>query len=149
MANMDLTEILLVEDDDGHARLIKETFAEAGVANPLIRLKDGQDAWSFVTGKAAPCLEPGRAYLMLLDIRMPGMDGLELLGLLKGDSRFKNMPVIMLTTTDDPKEIARCYGLGCNGYFVKPLDSERFTEEIKILGRFIKALRVGKPGRQQ
>ena len=75
---------------------------------------------------------------------MPGLDGIELLRRVKNDPRLKNMPVIMLTTTDDPKEVATCYELGCNNYLVKPVEFEKFAEVIKRLGLFLTIVAVSK-----
>ncbi len=128
--------ILLAEDDDGHARLIRRRFEEADVQNPVIRFNGGAEVWDFISSKNIACLEPDKHYVLLLDIRMPGMDGIEVLRRVKGDPRLKNMHVIMLTTTDDPKDIALCYELGCRNYLVKPVDSDRFNTMMKQLGVF-------------
>jgi CheY-like chemotaxis protein len=136
--------ILMAEDDDGHAQLVRERFESVGVFNPIIRFKNGEDAWAFLSGAAKPCIETGTAYLLLLDIRMPGLDGIELLRRVKADPRIKNMPVIMLTTTDDPREIGLCYELGCNNYLTKPVEFEKFAEVIKRLGLFLMVVKVSK-----
>lgn len=133
--------ILMAEDDDGHARLVQERFESVGVTNPIVRFRDGGEAWAFLSG---PGLESGRAYLLLLDIRMPGLDGTEILRRAKQDPKLKNIPIIMLTTTDDPKEIAACYELGCNSYLTKPVEFEKFAEVIRRLGLFLTILRVDK-----
>ena len=88
--------ILMAEDDDGHATLVRERFESVGVNNPVIRFKDGTETWNFLSGSGAG-LETGSGYLLLLDIRMPGLDGIEVLRRVKKDPRLKNMPVIMLT----------------------------------------------------
>lgn len=136
--------ILMAEDDDGHALLIQQRFESVGVRNPLLRFKDGQMVWDFLTGAAEPAAEPDKRYLLLLDIRMPGLDGIEILRRVKQDPRLKNIPVIMLTTTDDPKEIGVCYELGCNNYLVKPVEFEKFAEVIKRLGLFLMIVKVSK-----
>ena len=135
--------ILIAEDDDGHAELIISLFEEIGVRNPVIRFRDGQEAWDFISGDdQVRSLEKGRRYLMLLDIRMPRMEGPELLRLIKSTPGLRNMPVIMLTTTDDPKEISLCYELGCNNYLTKPVAFEKFAEVIKRLGLFLLVISV-------
>ncbi|OGR44348.1 MAG: hypothetical protein A2X35_02670 [Elusimicrobia bacterium GWA2_61_42] len=136
--------ILMAEDDDGHALLVQERFESVGVRNALIRFKDGQKVWDFLTGTEKPGAEPDKRYLLLLDIRMPGLDGIEILRRVKQDPRLKNIPVIMLTTTDDPKEIGVCYELGCNNYLVKPVEFEKFAEVIKRLGLFLMIVKVSK-----
>ncbi|MEI7527325.1 MAG: response regulator [Elusimicrobiota bacterium] len=135
--------ILMAEDDDGHATLVRERFESVGVNNPVIRFKDGTETWNFLSGSGAG-LEAGSSYLLLLDIRMPGLDGIEVLRRVKKDPRLKNMPVIMLTTTDDPKEIATCYELGCNNYLIKPVEFEKFAEVVKRLGLFLMIVKVSK-----
>ncbi|MBI4351805.1 MAG: response regulator [Elusimicrobia bacterium] len=137
--------IVLAEDDDGHARLIAEHFSEAGVTNPLVRLRDGREALDFFfhTG-AGPHSGPDICYLLLLDIKMPGADGIEVLKRLKADERLKKLPVIMLTTTDDPRDIEACYAAGCNNYLTKPVAFSRFAEVIKRLGLFISIVKVTK-----
>jgi CheY-like chemotaxis protein len=135
--------ILMAEDDDGHALLVQQRFESVGVDNPVIRFRDGQEAWDFLSGPGAG-VEAGKTYLLLLDIRMPRLDGVELLRRVKNDQCLKSMPVIMLTTTDDPKEIDRCYELGCSNYLVKPVEFEKFAEVIKRLGLFLQIVKVGK-----
>jgi CheY-like chemotaxis protein len=131
--------ILLAEDDDGHAELIREHLEQAGVRNRIERFKDGQDLWDFLDAHG----RNGGAYLILLDIRMPRMDGIELLRRIKVDAALSSIPVIMLTTTDDPREVEACYSLGCNCYVNKPIDFASFTETLTRLGLFIMIMRVG------
>jgi len=133
--------ILMAEDDDGHARLVEERFESVGVKNPIVRFRDGAEAWAYLTG---PELESGREYLLLLDIRMPGLDGMEILRRIKNDPRLKTMPVIILTTTDDPKEVADCYKYGCSSYLTKPVEFDKFAEVIKRLGLFLMVVKVDK-----
>jgi len=136
--------ILMAEDDDGHALLVQQRFESVGITNPVIRFKDGREAWEFLSGAGGPGAEAGKAYLLLLDIRMPHLDGVEVLRRVKKDPRLKNIPVVMLTTTDDPKEIETCYELGCNSYLTKPVEFEKFAEVIKRLGLFLMIVKVTK-----
>ncbi|HAN05981.1 MAG TPA: hypothetical protein DCW72_10075 [Elusimicrobia bacterium] len=133
--------ILMAEDDDGHARLVEERFESVGVKNPIVRFRDGAEAWAYLTG---PELRNGGEYLLLLDIRMPGLDGIEILRRIKGDPRLRTIPVIMLTTTDDPKEVEACYSYGCNSYLTKPVEFDKFAEVIKRLGLFLMVVKVDK-----
>ena len=136
--------ILMAEDDDGHAALVKDRFESVGVTNEIIRFKNGKETWDFLSGISEPGIEDGKSYLLLLDIRMPDLDGIEILRRVKDAPRLKGIPVIMLTTTDDPMEIGRCYELGCNNYLVKPVAFKKFTEVIKRLGLFLMIVKVGK-----
>ena len=139
--NQKTNTILLVEDDDGHAKLVEINLKRAGVINPIIRANDGIDALDYVLsrGKYADQATP-HILLILLDINMPRMDGVETLRQLKSDQVLKNIPVIMLTTTDDPREVERCYDLGCNIYITKPVEYERFAEAIQRLGLFLQVI---------
>lgn len=135
--------ILIAEDDDGHAELIMEGLKESGVCNNMIRFIDGEQAWDFISGKEQnQNLDIEKSYLLLLDINMPKMDGVEVLQKIKSDDKLKNMPVIMLTTTDDPREVEKCYALGCNVYVTKPVNFTKFAEVLKRLGMFIQVVKV-------
>ncbi len=135
--------ILIAEDDDGHAELIKEGLEDAGVCNKTIRFSNGEEAWLFLSGTGdAEVRDRGRSYLLLLDINMPKMDGLEVLKRLKSSDDLKEIPVMMLTTTDDPREVEECYKLGCNMYITKPVDFVKFSETLKRLGLFIQIVKI-------
>lgn len=124
--------ILIAEDDEGHAELILEQLRSAGVSNEIIYFRDGQELWTYLMD--ADRRTSNHGFLLLLDIVMPGMDGLEVLRRIKTDKQWHNLPIIMLTTTNDPREIESCYTLGCNCYITKPMEYERFTETLKNLG---------------
>jgi DNA-binding NarL/FixJ family response regulator len=85
---------------------------------------------------------PAAPYLLLLDIRMPKVDGIEVLRQVKEHPHLRRVPVIMLTTTDDPREVERCHLIGCSNYMVKPVDYDKFSEAIKNLGLFISLVQV-------
>ena len=135
--------IVLAEDDDGHATLIQRNLERAGIANGFIRLKDGQEALDFFRGEGAyvgRVLDP--FVLLLLDINMPRVDGVEVLRALKADPTTSVIPVIILTTTDDPREVQRCYQLGCNVYVTKPVDYQSFVDAVKRLGLFLQVVQI-------
>lgn len=138
--NPNLT-ILAVDDDEGHALLVHESLREAGLTNHIEHFGDGQAALNFFfapgTGRS---IERGQTYLILLDIRMPKVDGFEVLRRLKADDQLCKLPVIMLTTSDDAQGIDRCYALGCNAYVQKPVDYDRFAETVRRIGRFTDVL---------
>jgi len=135
--------ILIAEDDDGHAELIQDLLAEVGVHNPVRRFRDGQELLDWIGSDASnTSLQDGESYLLLLDIRMPRADGIDVLRFMKANERFKQIPVIMLTTTDDPREIQNCYELGCNCYITKPIEFEQFTAVLRNLGLFLMIVKV-------
>ena len=135
--------ILIADDDAGHARLIEKNLGRGGLHNATRRFEDGQQVLDFFFGKPGPATHrPDAAYLLLLDIRMPKVDGVEVLRRLKSDRELRKIPVLMLTTTDDPREVDRCHSLGCNSYIVKPVDYEKFADAIKNLGLFISLVKI-------
>jgi CheY-like chemotaxis protein len=135
--------ILIAEDDDGHASLITLALEESGLSNPIRRFRDGRETLDFLLRRGnGPKREDGKFYLLLLDIRMPHADGLEVLRAVKADPTLKALPVIMLTTTDDPREIQASYELGCNCYITKPVEFNAFSESLKRIGLFLKVVRV-------
>jgi CheY-like chemotaxis protein len=135
--------ILIAEDDDGHALLIERNLKRAGIVNDIMRFKNGGDTLDFLQRKGAgPRRKPGEGYLLLLDIRMPGIDGVEVLRQVKADEELKKMPVIMITTTDDPREVATCHQLGCSNYVTKPIDYDKFVDVVMKLGLFLLVVEV-------
>jgi CheY-like chemotaxis protein len=143
--------IILAEDDDGHATLIHKNLQRAGLINGFYRVKDGQEALDLIHGHGeyAGKLQD-KDFLLLLDINMPRIDGVEVLRRLKSEPSTCSIPVIMLTTTDDPREVERCYQLGCNVYITKPVEYDSFVNAIKQLGLFLQVVRIpprnGGPG---
>ncbi|MGE5787041.1 MAG: response regulator [Myxococcales bacterium] len=138
--------ILLAEDDDGHAELIVEHLRDVGITNPIRRFRDGDEVWQYLTDQNSS-EGVDQHCLLLLDIRMPRLDGTEVLRRIKADETLRSLPVIMLTTTDDPREIERCYALGCNAYVTKPIEFAAFSEALRRLGLFLMVVRLPKgPG---
>ena len=135
--------ILIADDDAGHARLIEKNLSRAGLMNKILRFEDGQQILDFLFQRGdGPKRSSDAAYFILLDIRMPKVDGVEVLRQLKADPELRKIPVSMLTTTDDPREVERCHGLGCNNYIVKPVDYDKFSEAIRQLGLFVSLVQV-------
>jgi CheY-like chemotaxis protein len=129
---------LIVDDDAGHALLVRENLKEAGLTNEIRHFRDGQAVLDFLFGRGQSDPLPERqSYLMLLDIRMPKVDGIAVLRKVKQDEELRKLPIIMLTTTDDPREVERCHQLGCNAYVHKPVNHERFVQTIRQLGGLI------------
>jgi CheY-like chemotaxis protein len=138
-----LPTILIVDDDEGHAILIRENLESAGVPNPIEHFRDGQAVLDFFAARRST---PSDRYIILLDIRMPKIDGIEVLRRLRADPDLKTLPVMMLTTTDDVRDVQRCHQLGCNGYIQKPVDYEKFAEAIRRIGLFVPLLLVPEVG---
>jgi CheY-like chemotaxis protein len=135
--------ILLAEDDEGHAYLIRQNLLEAGLANKIVHVSDGQEALDYIhcAGTYRDRV-PNGPLLLLLDINMPRVDGAEVLRRLKTDAKTMELPVIMLTTTDDPREVKRCYELGCSSYVTKPVAYDQFVEAVRRLGLFLAIVKV-------
>ena len=137
--------ILLAEDDEGHASLIMKNLRRSGISNQMLLFKDGQETLSFLFRKGKGLHRvPGTRYLLLLDIRMPRVDGVEVLRQIKQDSHLCRLPVIMITTTDDPREVENCHSLGCSNYITKPVDYDKFTRVIRQLGLFLLVVEIPK-----
>lgn len=135
--------ILLAEDDDGHATLVTKNLARVGLLNPVVRVVDGQEALDYIRGEGRFAGQPHIDNLLLvLDMNMPRVDGLEVLRQLKSDPQTSRIPVLVLTTTDDPREIERCYELGCNVYIAKPVEYDEFVESIRRLGLFLQIVKL-------
>ena len=135
--------VLIVEDDDGHARLIERNLRRACINNEILRFADGQQVLDFLfrrgEGRQREDFAP---YLLLLDIRIPKIDGVEVLRQIKQDEELRKIPVIMLTTTDDPREVDACHRLGCSHYIVKPVEYDKFSAALGQLGLFLKIVQV-------
>ena len=138
-----LVTIAMVEDDEGHARLIEKNLRRAGVHNEIVPLADGASAITFLFGSDGSGLaHKGRPLLILLDLNLPDMSGIDILKRLKENEHLRLAPVVVLTTTDDKSEIQRCYDLGCNVYITKPVDYGKFANAIQQLGLFMYVIQV-------
>ena len=135
--------IVMIEDDEGHARLIEKNIRRAGVNNEIIGFVDGSSALTYLLGSdASGNVSARRQLLVLLDLNLPDMTGLDILAKIKANVHLKRSPVIVLTTTDDSREIQRCYDLGANVYITKPVDYEGFANAIRQLGLFFSVIQV-------
>ena len=132
-----------MEDDPGHVLLIEKNLRRAGVTNEIIKMDDGGRAVEFLfrEGEFAAASTP-MPLLILLDLNLPVLNGLQVLQRIKADERTRRIPVVMLTTTDSQQEITRCYDLGCNIYIVKPVDYVKFSETIRNLGLFLSTVKT-------
>ncbi len=136
--SQDTITILLVEDDDGQASLIERNLKRAGLTNNFKRLCDGQEMLDYMAETDG---HPEGSLVVLLDINMPRVNGVEVLQHLKSNPETASIPVIMLTTTDDPREVERCYRAGCNVYITKPVEYDAFIDAVKRLGLFLQIVK--------
>jgi len=135
--------IVLAEDDEGHAKLTQKNLQRAGVFNQVQWCENGKLALDYILGQEAFEGDPHTSnVLLLLDLNMPVLDGYQVLKKLKSDELTRHIPVIILTTTDDNREVRRCYDLGCNIYVTKPVDYLEFSKAIKDLGLFLSVVEV-------
>jgi len=139
-------QIVMVEDDEGHAKLIEKNIRRAGVNNPIAPFSNGTEALRFLFGAdGSGLVNKGKPLLILLDLNLPDMTGVDILKKVKTNEHLKRVPVVVLTTTDDAVEIQRCYDLGCNVYITKPVNYENFANAIRQLGLFFSVIQVPSP----
>ncbi len=130
--------IILVDDDLAHSTLIKRSLLKCGLSNEMVLLNSGQQALDYVFAQGMYKKRPRQQkLLLLLDINMPGINGIKVLETIKTTDVTRHIPIIMLTTTDDPAEIDECFRLGCNAYLIKPVKQQEFVEKIQRLGQFL------------
>jgi CheY-like chemotaxis protein len=136
-------KIVMIEDDEGHARLIERNIRRSGVNNDIIPFATGTEAINYLFGADGTANQhKGQALLILLDLNLPDMTGIDILKRVKDNATLKSAPVVVLTTTDDAQEIKRCYELGCNVYITKPVNYESFANAIRQLGLFFSVIQV-------
>lgn len=136
-------QIVMIEDDEGHARLIERNIRRAGINNEIAPFTNGTEALAYLLGSdGSGTVSARRALLILLDLNLPDMTGIDILARVKENTHLKRSPVIVLTTTDDRREIQRCYDLGANVYIVKPVNYESFANAIRQLGLFLSVIQV-------
>ena len=142
MTSHQTVSIVMIEDDEGHARLIEKNIRRAGVSNDINHFADGTSALDFLFNHDRGPARNGPA-LVLLDLNLPDMSGTDILVKMKAEgSPLRRTPVVVLTTTDDKVEIERCYDLGANVYITKPVNYESFAQAIRQLGLFISVIQL-------
>ena len=131
-------EILLVEDNPGDAELTIRAFKKNNLLNPLLHVKDGAEAleYIFCMGKYANRNINVKPKIILLDLHMPKVDGIEVLRRIKSDERTKMIPIIVLTSSKESPDVQTCYQLGANSFIVKPVGFENFTKSVYELGLY-------------
>lgn len=127
--------ILVAEDDDGHFSLIKKNLARIGFRTRIRRFRDGRAILDFLmTAGRNDIVGKHKRFLLMLDIRMPKVSGVEVLEAIRGDEELKDIPAVMLTCSDDVQDIQRCHSLGVSDYIVKPIRTEQFRRAVERAG---------------
>jgi CheY-like chemotaxis protein len=146
----DVPSVLMAEDDDGHAMLVRRSLRRAGLERDPVRVRDGQELLDYVYHRG-PWSNRARheSLAMILDLNMPRLDGTEVLRRLKNDQELARIPVFVLTTTDNPAELDRCYALGAAACLVKPVDYGAFGDMIRRLAEFLLTARLPDEGPPQ
>jgi len=133
----EIRTILLAEDSLPDAEMAIDALREAKLANPIVHVEDGVEALDYLLRRGAYADRPDELpAVLLLDIKMPRMDGLEVLQTVRGDERLKRLPVVILSSSREESDLARSWDLGVNAYVVKPVDIEQFFLAVKTLGKF-------------
>ncbi len=130
-------QILLVEDNPADAEMTMDALKESRIVNQVQWVKDGAEALDFLFGRGTQSAAGnGRLKLVLLDLRLPRIDGLDVLRALRGDERTRRLPVVVLTSSNEEVDLVRAYDLGANSYLVKPVESEAFMKSVAELGLY-------------
>ncbi|WP_292051041.1 MULTISPECIES: response regulator [unclassified Brevundimonas] len=132
-------KIVMIEDDHGHAKLIEKNIRRANIANDIVHFDNGGDGVDYLLSDE---VRNHSSILILLDLNLPDMSGVDILQKVKGDEVLRRAPVVILTTTDDRNEIQNCYDLGCNVYITKPVDYDAFASAIRQLGLFLSVIQA-------
>lgn len=137
---MSALTVLLVEDDDGHAVLIQRSLRPTDFSLDVVRVSDGQKALDYIADNERR--DEDVPLVVFLDLNLPVVDGYQVLERLKSDVETRRIPVVVITTTDDRREMERCYDLGANAYISKPMEFERFSTTMQSLGQFLSVVTV-------
>jgi len=145
-----LGRILIVEDDPNDVELTLTALADYNLANEVVVTRDGQQALDYLHCREEFSTRPtGNPAVMLLDLKLPKIGGLEVLQQVKSDERLKMIPVVVLTSSNEEKDMMRSYSLGVNAYVVKPVDFHEFVNAVKELGVFWAVINEPPPGSVQ
>jgi two-component system response regulator len=137
MNKKELRTVLLVEDSLADAEMAMDALAETHLAIPVVHVEDGVECMEYLQSTGAwTGREPGDPAVVLLDIKMPRMDGLEVLTRMREDERMRRIPVVILSSSHEESDLARSWDLGANAYVIKPVDVDQFFEAVRTLGRF-------------
>ena len=139
--------ILLVEDDPNDVELTLSALAENGLANEVFVARDGEEALDYLYRREAyASREEGNPIVVLLDLKLPKVDGMEVLKRVKADPHLKSIPVVVLTSSREEQDLVKCYNSGTNAYVVKPVDFQNFVEAVRELGLFWTVVNHPPPG---
>ena len=136
--------ILVAEPDDGHFELITKSLQSIGIHNRIQRFSDGRQLLDLLFTSTKETHQQNGQYLLLMDVRLPSLNGVEVLGKIKKHPQLKKIPVVMLTAADDSKTIECCHDLGCSMYIVKPDKNEGFIDAVKKIGLFLSVVEIPK-----
>jgi two-component system, response regulator len=143
----DIRTILLVEDSAADAEMTMDALREAKLANPIVHVEDGVEALDFLFRRGAHANRSSLApAVVLLDIKMPRLDGIEVLREIRGSEEFRHTPVVILSSSREETDLARSWDLGVNAYVVKPVNASQFFEAVQTLGQFWAVMNEAKPG---
>jgi CheY-like chemotaxis protein len=133
---MDEVEILLVEDNSADAELTLRALKKNNIANKIVVVTDGEEVLDFVFARGSYCNREVHSFpkLILLDLKLPKVGGLEVIAEIKGNPKTRMIPIVVLTSSKEEKDIVESYKLGVNSYIVKPVDFEKFMVSIKDIG---------------
>ncbi len=139
----DTLSVVIADDDEGHATLVRRNLKRGGLNSEPVHVRDGQEALDYMYRRAGWSDRTTHdALVLLLDLNMPRLGGFEVLRRLKGDAKLTRIPVIVLTTSDDPAEVDRCYALGAAICIVKPIDYAAFSDTVQRLAQFLMTARI-------
>jgi CheY-like chemotaxis protein len=143
----ELKRVLLVEDSENDAELTLTALEESGLANEVMWVRDGQEALDYLHRQGAfAARTDGNPAVVLLDLKMPKIDGLQVLEQVKGNPELRTIPVVMLTSSREEIDVARSYGLDVNAYVVKPVGFPDFVQALRELGLFWAVVNQPPPG---
>jgi CheY-like chemotaxis protein len=139
----DTLSVVIAEDDEGHATLVRRNLKRAGLESEPVHLRDGQEVLDYVYRRGQwSSRSPHDALVLIVDLNMPRLGGIEVLEQLKTDEELTRIPIFVLTTTDDPIELDRCYALGAAACIVKPVQYAAFAEVVQRLTQFLLMARI-------
>ena len=143
----ELRAVLLVEDSHADAEMTIDALRDARLANPVVHVEDGVEAMEYLRRQGAHAdRAPGNPVVVLLDIKMPRMDGIEVLRAIRADEALKRVPVVILSSSREERDLAASWDLGVNAYVVKPVDADQFFDAVRALGQFWAVMNEARPG---